>query len=136
MLLVLDGMRRDYFDRHAASMPTLTALRRQSAWCAQAQVNVLPSNTGRRALDDRDGNRSGVQGITGVARTTGGPPDARHVRRVHPQDLLALTLADVWQRATAGRAVILAREASTERDAARGAWRVSASWNTGDTREL
>src|SRR5947208_14964973 len=27
MLLVLDGMRRDYFDRYGASMPTLTALR-------------------------------------------------------------------------------------------------------------
>ncbi len=26
MLVVLDGMRRDYFDRYAASMPTLTAL--------------------------------------------------------------------------------------------------------------
>jgi len=32
MLIVLDGMRRDYFDRYAASMPTLTALRQQSAW--------------------------------------------------------------------------------------------------------
>src|SRR5438093_2851130 len=29
VLLVLDGMRRDYFDRLAASMPTLTALRRR-----------------------------------------------------------------------------------------------------------
>ena len=45
MLLVLDGMRRDYFDRYAASMPTLTALRQQSAWFTQARVNVLPSNT-------------------------------------------------------------------------------------------
>ena len=39
MLIVLDGMRRDYFDRYAASMPTLTALRQQSAWFTQAQVN-------------------------------------------------------------------------------------------------
>jgi hypothetical protein len=31
MLVVLDGMRRDYFDRYAASMPTLTALRQRSA---------------------------------------------------------------------------------------------------------
>ena len=45
MLLVLDGMRRDYFDRYAASMPTLTALRQQSAWFTQARVTVLPSNT-------------------------------------------------------------------------------------------
>lgn len=26
MLIVLDGMRRDYFDRYAADMPTLTAM--------------------------------------------------------------------------------------------------------------
>ena len=37
MLLVLDGMRRDYFDRYAASMPTLTALRQRSAWFTQAR---------------------------------------------------------------------------------------------------
>jgi len=30
MLLVLDGMRRDYFDRYAASMATLAALRSPS----------------------------------------------------------------------------------------------------------
>src|SRR5256714_4402937 len=40
MLLVLDGMRLDYFDRYAASMPTLTALRKQSAWFTEARVNV------------------------------------------------------------------------------------------------
>jgi len=45
MLLVLDGMRREYFDRYAASMPTLTALRQQSAWFTEARVNVLPTNT-------------------------------------------------------------------------------------------
>ena len=31
MLLVLDGMRRDYFDRYAALMPTFTALRQRGA---------------------------------------------------------------------------------------------------------
>lgn len=30
VLLVLDGMRRDYFDRYAGAMPTLTALDRKS----------------------------------------------------------------------------------------------------------
>ena len=45
MLLVLDGMRRDYFDRYAESMPTLAGLRQRGAWFTQAQVNVLPSNT-------------------------------------------------------------------------------------------
>jgi len=45
MLIVLDGMRRDYFDRYSASMPTLTALRQRSAWFTQARVNFLPTNT-------------------------------------------------------------------------------------------
>src|SRR5438046_10536558 len=35
-LLVLDGMRRDYFDRYAAVMPTISALRRRAAWFSQA----------------------------------------------------------------------------------------------------
>jgi hypothetical protein len=45
MLIVLDGMRRDYFDHYAKLMPTLTALRRSGAWFSQASVNVIPSNT-------------------------------------------------------------------------------------------
>ena len=45
MLIVLDGMRRDYFDRYASFMPTLTALRQRSAWFTEAQVNFLPTNT-------------------------------------------------------------------------------------------
>ena len=44
-VIVLDGMRRDYFDRYADLMPTLSALRRRAAWFSQAHVNVLPTNT-------------------------------------------------------------------------------------------
>ena len=61
MLLVLDGMRRDYFDRYAASMPTLTALRQQSAWFTQARVNVLPSNT---AVGTRRSRRAPILACT------------------------------------------------------------------------
>src|SRR5947208_1527388 len=45
MLLVLDGMRRDYFDRYATFMSTLTTLRQRTAWFTQAAVNFLPTNT-------------------------------------------------------------------------------------------
>src|SRR5258706_820153 len=48
VLIVLDGMRRDYFDRYATLMPTLTALRQRGAWFTQAQLNILPSNTAVR----------------------------------------------------------------------------------------
>ena len=110
VLLVLDGMRRDYFDRHAASMPTLTALRRRSAWFTQAQVNVLPSNTAVGHSTIATGADPGVHGITGVS-TYDWQGRRRHdmFAGCDPQDLLAPTIADVWQRATAGRAVILAQ---------------------------
>jgi type I phosphodiesterase/nucleotide pyrophosphatase len=110
MLIVLDGMRRDYFDRYAASMPTLTPLRQQSAWFPQAQVNVLPSNTAVGHSTISTGADPRVHGITGVSVY-----DRIHGRRDDlfagglPRDLMALTLADVWQLATAGRAIVLAQ---------------------------
>src|SRR5438045_7084382 len=106
MLLVLDGMRRDYFDRYGASMPTLTALRQRSAWFTQAQVNFLPTNTPVGHSTISTGTDPAVHGITGV-----NVYDRTH-RRAHelfagrmPQDLMALTLADTWQLETTGRAV-------------------------------
>ena len=95
MLLVLDGMRRDYFDRYAASMPTLTALRQQSAWFTQARVNVLPTNTAVGHSTISTGTDPRVHGITGVSVY-----DRIHGRRDDlfagglPRDLMALTLAD------------------------------------------
>jgi hypothetical protein len=110
MLVVLDGMRRDYFDRYADSLPTLSALRQRGAWFTQARVSILPSNTAVGHSTISTGTDPRVHGITGVSVY-----DRIH-RRPHnlfegaaPQDLMALTLADVWQLATAGRAVILAQ---------------------------
>jgi hypothetical protein len=117
MLIVLDGMRRDYFDRYASSMPTLTTLRQQSAWFSQAQVNVVPTNTAVGHSTISTGGDPRVHGITGVSVY-----DRTHRRRHdmfargQPGDLMALTLADVWQLATAGRAIILA-QGSIERAA-------------------
>ena len=110
MLLVLDGMRRDYFDRYATLMPTLTALRERGAWFRRAEVNVLPTNTAVGHSTIATGADPSVHGITGVNIY-----DFRNRRRPDlfegrmPQDLMALTLADVWQLATAGRAIILAQ---------------------------
>ena len=110
MLIVLDGMRRDYFDRYAASMPTLTAIRQHSAWFSQARVNSLPTNTAVGHSTISTGTDPRMHGVTGVSvydRT-------RHQRHDMfaggmPQDLMALTLADVWQLATAGRSIVLAQ---------------------------
>lgn len=110
MLLVLDGMRRDYFDRYATLMPTLTALRERGAWFGQAEVNFLPTNTAVGHSTIATGTDPRVHGITGVSVY-----DFRNHRRQDmfaggmPQDLMALTLPDVWQLATADRGVILAQ---------------------------
>jgi hypothetical protein len=109
-VLVLDGMRRDYFDRYADVMPTLSALRRRAAWFSQARVNVLPSNTAVGHSTISTGADPRVHGITGTSVY-----DRIHRERHNlfegatPQDLMALTLADTWQLATAGRAIILAQ---------------------------
>jgi hypothetical protein len=110
MLIVLDGMRRDYFDRYAPSMPTLTALRQHSAWFTEAQVNFAPTNTAVGHSTISTGADPRVHGITGVS-VYDRPKRRRYdlfAGRV-PHDLMAMTLADVWQLATAGRAIVLAQ---------------------------
>jgi len=110
MLVVLDGMRRDYFDRYADSLPTLTALRRRGAWFTEARVSILPTNTAVGHSTISTGSDPRVHGITGVSvydRVHHQPHNL--FEGAAPQDLMALTLADVWQLATAGRAIILAQ---------------------------
>jgi type I phosphodiesterase/nucleotide pyrophosphatase len=110
LVVILDGMRRDYFDRYAGEMPVLTALRRRSAWFGQALVNAAPSNTAVGHSTIATGADPRVHGITGTNLY-----DRRHRARHElfegqaPQELMALTLTDVWQHATAGRAVIVAQ---------------------------
>lgn len=110
MLLVLDGMRRDYFDRLATSMPTLNALRRGGAWFTRAQVNFIPTDTPVGHSTISTGTDPAVHGITGVS-TYDAQTHKRHdmFAGCDPQDLLSPTLADLWQRTTDGRAVILAQ---------------------------
>ena len=110
LLLVLDGMRRDYFDRYAAAMPVLSGLRKRSAWFANAQVNFLPTNTAVGHSSISTGTDPRIHGITGVS-IYDDIKRQRHelFRGTTPQDLLALTLSDVWQLATRGRAVIIAQ---------------------------
>src|SRR5438309_10134653 len=109
MLLVLDGMRRDYFDRYGASMPTLTALRQRSAWFTQAQVNFLPTNTAVGHSTLPTGADPRVHGITRVSVYDHTQP-MRHDSFAGgtPQDLMAFTLAGVWPLETVGQVVVLA----------------------------
>jgi hypothetical protein len=109
-VLVLDGMRRDYFDRYADVMPTLSALRRRAAWFSQAQVNCLPSNTAVGHSTISTGTDPSIHGVT-----VNNIYDRFQRRRqdlfagMMPQALMALTLADVWQLTTSGRAIVLAQ---------------------------
>ncbi len=110
LVIVLDGFRRDYFDRYANVMPTLAALRRGGAWLSQARVNVLPSNTAVGHATIATGTDPRFHGITGNAvhdRVQGQRVDL--FAGMRPQALMALTLTDVWQFSTSGRAVILAQ---------------------------
>ncbi len=103
-------MRRDYFDRYADVMPTLSALRRRAAWFSQAHVNVLPTNTAVGHSTIATGTDPRIHGVT-----VNNIYDRFHRRRqdlfagMMPQALMALTLADVWQLATSGRAIVLAQ---------------------------
>ena len=110
VLIVLDGMRRDYFDRYATLMPTLTALRQRGAWFTQAQLNILPSNTAVGHSTIATGTDPAVHGATGV-NVYDRISRVRHEMFAgdEPADLMVLTLADVWQLSTSGRAIILAQ---------------------------
>jgi hypothetical protein len=112
-VLVLDGMRVDYFDRYANQMPTLSALRKRAAWFSNARVNYLPTATGIGHSTVSTGTDPRIHGITGNnlydrAKRT------RHdmYQGWNPRDLMALTLTDVWQLSTGGRAIIIAQGSS------------------------
>ncbi len=112
-LIVLDGTRRDYFDRYAAEMPALSKLRRTGAWFTRARLNYLPSNTAVGHSTISTGTDPRVHGITGnnlYDRVNRKRRDSFDGWR--PQDLMALALADVWQLESAGRAPVIAQGSS------------------------
>jgi hypothetical protein len=108
-LIVLDGMRLDYFDRYAEEMPTLSALRKASAWMSNARIDYLPTNTAVGHSTIVTGTDPRVHGITGnnlYDRVKGARKDS--YAGWDPRDLMALTIADVWQLQHAGRPVVIA----------------------------
>ena len=108
VVMVLDGMRADYFDRYAAIMPTLTRMRREGAWFSQARSNLLPTVTGVGHATIGTGTDPRIHGITVNSlfnRLTGKSQQAYD--KLDPRELMALTLADSWNLATDGRAIII-----------------------------
>ena len=107
-LFVLDGMRRDYFDTYAAIMPTLTRLRQQGAWFANAHTTSIPTATSVGHATIGTGTDPRVHGLVAnqlFNRVTGRVQEAYNA--LDPGELMALTLADVWNIATEGRAIIV-----------------------------
>src|SRR6478736_3866319 len=107
-VMVLDAMRADYFDKHASEMPTLTRLRKEGAWYGQAHTVVLPTVTGVGHANIGTGTEPRYHGIVVnnlFNRGTGKPQEAYD--RLDTRELMALTLADEWNLATDGKAVII-----------------------------
>jgi hypothetical protein len=117
LLVVLDGMRVDYFDRYAATLPTLTRLRGKGAWFTEARINYIPSITSIGHTTIATGTDPRIHGITfnsTIDRTKGVSQEA--FSGLSPRELLAPTLADLWNLDTDDRAVIIA-QGSTPRAA-------------------
>ncbi|MEQ1731454.1 MAG: alkaline phosphatase family protein, partial [Vicinamibacterales bacterium] len=107
-VMVMDAMRADYFDTYASVMPTLTRLRSEGAWFSNAHTVVLPTVTGVGHANIGTGSEPRFHGIvvnTLFNRGTGQQQDAYF--RLDTRELMALTLADEWNLATDGKAVIV-----------------------------
>src|SRR5688572_867135 len=108
VLAVLDGMRPDYFERHAAAMPALDRLRREGAWFSKARIDYVPSITSVAHATIATGAHPSVHGIVANSmfdRVAGKAIDS--YPGLSPRHLMALTVADVWNLHTEGRAVII-----------------------------
>jgi hypothetical protein len=108
VVMVLDAMRADYFDRFGDVMPTLSRMRREGAWFSEAHVNFLPTVTGVGHATIGTGADPRFHGITvnNLFNAVTGKPQPAY-EGLDPRELMALTLADTWNIVTGGRAVII-----------------------------
>jgi hypothetical protein len=107
-LLVLDGMRADYFDTYRDVMPVLSRLRAGGAWFSQAHVSSVPTLTAVGHANLGTGAEPRTHGLAVnylFNRVTGQSQEAYD--GLDPGEMMALTLADTWNIATEGRAVII-----------------------------
>jgi predicted AlkP superfamily pyrophosphatase or phosphodiesterase len=107
-LFVLDGARADYFDTYADVLPTLSRLRREGTWFSHARVTSAPTLTSVGHANLGTGADPRIHGLVVnnlFNRVTGKPQEAYN--GLDPGELMALTLADVWNIETEGRAIII-----------------------------
>ena len=107
-LFVLDGMRADYVDTYAGVLPTLSRLRREGAWFGNAHVTSVPTLTAVGHANLGTGAEPRVHGLVVnklFNRVSGKFQEAYD--GLNPGEMMALTLADVWNIETEGRAIII-----------------------------
>jgi hypothetical protein len=107
-VFVLDAMRADYFDKYASVMPTLTRMKKEGAWFDHGQTDVLPTVTGVGHANIGTGSEPRFHGIVVnnlFNRGTGKAQEAYD--QLDTRELMALTLADNWNLATDGQAIII-----------------------------
>jgi hypothetical protein len=110
LLAVLDGLGKDTFERLEAELPTLSRLRREGAWFPETRIDYLPTVTSAGHATVATGVDPRVHGIHANAtfdRRTG--KEDEPFPGMSPKNYLAFTLADHWNLATSGRAVVIAQ---------------------------
>jgi hypothetical protein len=109
-LAVLDGMGRDTWERLSPVLPTLSRLRAEGAWFEEARINYLPTVTAAGHSTVATGTDPRFHGIHANAtfdRRTG--KEDEPFPGMSPRNYLAFTLADHWNLATFGKAVLIAQ---------------------------
>ena len=108
VVMVLDAMRADYFTKYKASMPTLSRLRAEGAWFDNTHVDYLPTATsvGHATIGTGTDPRIHGQVANNVFNKVTGKSQPAY-DGLDPRELMAMTLADVWNIATDGRAIII-----------------------------
>lgn len=107
-LFVLDGTRADYFATYENVLPTLSRLRAGGAWFSNAHVTSVPTLTAVGHANLGTGAEPRTHGLVVnflFNRVTNKAQEAYD--QLDPGELMALTLADVWNIQTNGAAVIV-----------------------------
>ena len=63
-VFVFDAMRADYFEKHAAAMPTLSRMKKEGAWFPNSRAIVLPTVTGVGHANVGTGSEPRFHGIS------------------------------------------------------------------------
>lgn len=110
VVVVLDGMRKDYFERYGDGLPTLTRMAREGLRFEHASVNYLPTVTsaGHTTIaTGADPNRHGISGNGYFDRRSG---ETRTLfEGMRPDNVMVPGLADVWATTLGPDAVVVAQ---------------------------